>query len=184
MQAIEQETEKKMKQSVEKLRQDLLGLRSGRASADFLRGLQAEVYGTRMPLEQLATVTAPEVRLLLVTPFDPSQAAAIEKAIAQADLGLNPAREGNLIRVPIPSMSEEHRQALVKRLRKLAEEGRVAVRNLRREANSRVQKLEKAKDISQDDARQFGVRIQKLTDAHIAQIDRFTEQKAKALMEV
>ncbi|MBA3260316.1 MAG: ribosome recycling factor [Gemmatimonadales bacterium] len=170
-----------MHKAVENTRREFSTIRSGKASTALLDLVRVDAYGNAMPLNQVAMVAAPEPRLLTVQPFDKSLAPAIEKAIRDADLGLNPATQGNLIRVPLPALSEERRKELVKVVHKLAEEGKIAVRHARTDALSRVKKLE---HISGDDKSRSEKEIQKLTDDHVKQIDGLIQSKEAEIMEV
>jgi ribosome recycling factor len=166
---------------VENTRREFTTLRSGKASTALLDLVRVEAYGSPVPLNQVAMVAAPEPRLLTVQPFDKSLAHAIEKAIRDSDLGLNPATQGNLIRVPLPALSEERRKELVKVVHKLAEEGKIAVRHARTDAISKVKKLE---HVSSDDKTRAEKDIQKLTDDHVKQIDGLIHAKEAEIMEV
>jgi len=170
-----------MHKAVENTKREFSTIRSGKASTSLLDLVRVEAYGTAVPINQVAMVAAPEPRLLTVQPFDKSLAQAIEKAIREADLGLNPATQGNLIRVPLPALSEERRKELVKVIHKLAEEGRIAVRHARTDALSKVKKLE---HISKDDQTRAEKDIQKLTDDHVKQIDGLIHSKEAEIMEV
>lgn len=170
-----------MHKAVESTRREFSSIRSGKASVSLLDLVRVEAYGNMMPLNQVAMVAAPEPRLLTVQPFDKSLTQSIEKAIRDADLGLNPATQGTLIRVPLPALSEERRKDLVKVVHKLGEEGRIAVRHARTETLSRVKKLEK---ISEDDKSRAEKEIQKLTDEHIKQIESLIHSKEAEILEV
>jgi len=170
-----------MAKAVDSTRRELSTIRSGKASTSLLDLVRVEAYGSHVPLNQVAMVAAPEPRLLTVQPFDKGLAQAIEKAIRDADLGLNPASQGNLIRVPLPALSEERRKELVKVIHKLAEEGRIAVRHARTEAISKIKKLE---HISGDDKTRAEKEVQKLTDDHVKQIDGLIHAKEAEIMEV
>jgi ribosome recycling factor len=170
-----------MHKAVESTKREFSSIRSGKASTSLLDIIRVEAYGSHVPLNQVAMVAAPEARLLTVQPFDKSLAHSIEKAIRDSDLGLNPATQGNLIRVPLPALSEERRRDLVKVVHKLGEEGRIAVRHARTETLSKVKKLEK---ISEDDKRHAEKDIQKLTDEHIKQIDGLIHSKEAEILEV
>jgi ribosome recycling factor len=170
-----------MHKAVESTKREFSSIRSGKASSSLLDIVRVEAYGSHVPLNQVAMVAAPEPRLLTVQPFDKSLASAIEKAIRDSDLGLNPATQGNLIRVPLPALSEERRRDLVKVVHKLGEEGRIAVRHARTETLSKVKKLEK---ISEDDKRHAEKDIQKLTDDHIKQIESLINSKEAEILEV
>jgi ribosome recycling factor len=170
-----------MHKAIECTKRELGGIRSGKASPTLLDVVRVDAYGSSMPLNQVAMVSAPEPRLLTVQPFDKGLSQAIEKAIRDAGLGLNPASQGNVIRVPLPMLSEERRKELVKVVHKLAEEGRIAVRHARTDCLSKVKKLEK---ISEDDKARAEKDIQKLTDEHIRQIDGLIVSKEAEIMEV
>ena len=170
-----------MHKAVENTKREFTSIRSGKASTSLLDIVRVEAYGSQVPLNQVAMVAAPEPRLLTVQPFDKSLAHAIEKAIRDSDLGLNPATQGNLIRVPLPALSEERRKDLVKVVHKLGEEGRIAVRHARTDTLSKIKKLEK---ISEDDKRHAEKDIQKLTDEHIKQIDALIHSKEAEILEV
>jgi ribosome recycling factor len=170
-----------MQKAVESTKREFTTIRSGKASTALLDLVRVEAYGSPMPLNQVAMVTAPEPRLLTVQPFDKSLAPAIEKAIRDSDLGLNPSTQGNLIRVPLPALSQERRKELVKLVHKLAEEGRIAVRHARTDALARVKKLE---HVSEDDKSRADKDVQKLTDEHVKQIDALIQAKEAEIMEV
>ncbi len=170
-----------MHKAVESTKRELSGLRSGKASATLLDVVRVEAYGSHVPVNQVAMVSAPEPRLLTVQPFDKGLTQAIEKAIRDSGLGLNPATQGAVIRVPLPMLSEERRKELVKVVHKLAEEGRVGVRHARTDALSKIKKIEK---ISEDDKTRAEKDIQKLTDEHIKQIDGLIVSKEAEIMEV
>ena len=176
-----QEARTHMDRSIESVRRELGGVRSGKATTQLLDLVRVEAYGQSMPLNQVALVNAPEARLLTVQPFDKGLAQAVEKAIRDADLGLNPASQGALIRVPIPPLSEERRKELVRLTHKLAEEGRVAIRHARHEALNKIKKLEKT---SEDEKARADKEVQKLTDEHTAAIDKLLASKEAELMEV
>lgn len=175
---------KRMDKAVEVFRHELAGLRTGRASTSLLEPIHVHAYGTEMPLNQVATVSAPEPRLLVVQVWDKGLVKAVEKAIRESDLGLNPMTEGNVIRVPLPELSEERRRELVKVAHRYAEQARVAVRNIRRDAMDTLKRLEREGEISQDEHRRLADQVQKLTDEHIAAIDRLLEQKEKDILQV
>lgn len=170
-----------MHKAVESTKREFSSIRSGKATTSLLDLVRVEAYGSSVPLNQVAMVAAPEPRLLTVQPFDKSLAHAIEKAIRDADLGLNPATQGNLIRVPLPVLSEERRKDLVKVIHKLAEEGRIAVRHARTDALSKIKKIEK---VPEDDKTRAEKDVQKVTDEHIKQIDALIHAKEAEIMEV
>lgn len=170
-----------MDKAVDATRREFSGIRSGKATTSLLDLVRVEAYGAEVPLNQVGMVSAPEARLLTVQPFDKSLAPAIEKAIRDSDLGLNPASQGGLIRVPIPALNEERRKEMVKLVHKLAEEGRVAVRHARGETIHKIKKLDK---ISEDDKSRGEKDVQKMTDEHIKQIDQLIAAKEAEIMEV
>ncbi len=175
---------KRMDGAVEVLRRELAGLRAGRASTSLLEPVVVEAYGAEMPLNQLATISAPEPRLLTVQVWDRSLVKAVEKAIRNAGLGLNPMTDGALIRVPLPELSEERRQELVKVAHKYAEQARVAVRNVRRDAIDTLRRMLKEGELSEDEFHRLQEKVQKLTDEHVAAINRLLEQKEKDILTV
>jgi ribosome recycling factor len=175
---------KRMDSAVEDSRKKLATVRTGRASVSLLDNITVDYYGTQMPLNQVATIHAPEPTLLTVQPFDPTQLGNIEKAIRASELGLNPANDGKLIRVPIPPLTEERRKQMVKVVHEVAEEHRTAVRNIRRDANDHLKKMLKDKTISEDAEKDGLDQIQKLTDQHINRINEISENKEKEVMTV
>src|SRR5215468_3522547 len=164
------ESTKRMNVALDHVKHELAGVRTGRASVTILDGVHVEAYGARMPLNQLAGLSVPEPSLIVAQPFDPSQLGAIERAIRASDLGLNPANDGKVVRIPIPSLTDERRKELSRHVHKLSEEGRNGVRGVRRDANERLKKLLKDHKISEDDERKGLEEVQKLTDGHIKQI--------------
>jgi ribosome recycling factor len=176
------EVGKRMTTVVEHVRHELAGVRTGRASATILDPVHVEAYGSRMPLNQLASLSVPEPSLIIAQPFDPSQLGAIEKAIRASDLGLNPASDGKVIRIPIPALTDERRKELSRHVHKLAEEGRNGIRGVRREANDRLKKLLKDHKISEDDERKGLDEVQKLTDNHSKAIDDLQKKKDTELL--
>ena len=176
--------ERRMDGAVKSLHTEFSGLRTGRASTSLLDHVTVEAYGSHMPLNQLATVSAPEARLLTVQVWDMSMTKAVEKGIANAGLGLNPAAEGSLIRVPLPELSEERRKELTKVAAKYAENGRIAVRNVRRDGMDQLKQDEKGGVISEDEHRKLSDQIQKMTDKFIKQIDDALASKEKDIMSV
>ncbi|HHW14352.1 MAG TPA: ribosome recycling factor [Firmicutes bacterium] len=176
--------ETRMRGVVDATRHEFASIRTGRANPQILHRLQVEAYGSLMPLDQLANVSAPEGRLLVVTPFDKHTLKDIERAILKSDLGLTPANDGTVIRLAIPPLTEERRRELVKTIRKQAEEARVAVRNVRREGNEALKAAEKKGEITEDDSRRGQEEMQKLTDKYIAEIDELVAAKEKEIMEV
>ena len=174
----------RMDKAVEDFRAEMAAVRTGRASVHMLDGVQVEAYGSQMPLNQVATVHAPEAQLITVTPYDPSTLGAIEKAIRSADLGLNPMNDGKLIRVPVPQLTEERRRDMVKHLHKVLEEHRTAVRNIRRDGNHAIKKALKDKKITEDDERRALDEIQRLTDDEIKKMEELSKSKEKEVMTV
>ncbi len=181
---IETQSKARMEKAVEALQHDMSGIRTGRASISVLDHIRVDYYGTPTPLNQLANLHVPEPSLITVQPWDQSQISAIEKAIRSSDLGLNPANDGKLIRLPIPPLTEERRRDFVKRLHGIAEDHRVAVRNVRRDANEHLKKLMKDKNISEDEERKALEDIQKLTDSVMAKLDSAAKSKEKEIMAV
>jgi ribosome recycling factor len=181
---IKQDAEKRMQKAIESLNIDMGKIRTGRASVGFLDHVMVDYYGTLTPLSQVANVSSSDSRTLMVTPWEKSMLAAVEKAILTSDLGLNPASSGSAIRVPMPALTEERRKELIKVVRHEGEQGRVSIRNVRRDANTQLKDLVKDKSISEDDERRAAEVIQKLTDKYIAEIDALLVVKEKDLMEI
>ncbi|HEU4464105.1 MAG TPA: ribosome recycling factor [Gemmatimonadota bacterium] len=173
-----------MDKSVEAIRNELATVRTGKAAPALLDLIKVDAYGSQMPLNQMATISAPEPRLLVVQPYDPSQLGAIEKAIMSSDLGLVPNNDGKIIRLPIPPLTEERRKELVRLTHKIAEEGRIAIRNIRHDANKRIHQEQKDGDVSEDEMHRRLKEVQDLTDKHIATIDQMLERKEQEVMEV
>lgn len=178
------ETENHMKGIIEATKKEFQSVRTGRANANILDRVVVEYYGTPTPLTQVAGVSTPDARMLVVQPWDKSILSLIEKAIQKADLGLNPINDGSVIRLPIPQLTEERRKELVKVVKKEAEEKRIVVRNQRRDANDKVKALEKDGKIPEDESKRGLDEIQKLTDKYIQEIDKLLAQKEKEIMEV
>jgi len=174
----------KMEQAVAHLKDDLAGIRTGRAAPAVINRVTVEYYGTPVPLNQLAGVSVPEPRLLLIQPFDKSAISSIERAIMQSDLGITPSNDGNVIRLAFPPLTEERRKELVKQVHHRAEESRVAVRNVRRHAKEEMEKLERDASISQDDLIRGEKELQKLTDRFVTEVDEIQGHKEQELMEV
>lgn len=175
---------RKMDSALKALAHEFSGLRTGRASAGLLDGVQVEAYGSMMPMNQVGNVTAPEPRMLVVSVWDKSMVKAVEKAIANANLGLNPAVDGQTIRVPIPALSEDRRKELVKIAGKYAEQAKVAIRNVRRDGMDASKKEQKDGKISEDDLRKRETEIQKLTDDHVKKVDEMLATKEKDILSV
>jgi ribosome recycling factor len=172
---------RRMDKAIESTRTEFHSVRTGRASAALLDRISIDYYGQRTPLKQLATINVPEPRMLTIQPFDPSALGAVEKAIQESDLGLNPSNDGKLIRLPIPQLTEDRRKELVKIVKQMAEEGRVAVRNVRRDVIHHLKELD---DIGADEEHRAEDQVQKLTDGHVKQIDDLLRGKEAEIMEV
>ena len=175
---------RRMDKSIEAARDRFNTVRTGRASPALLDRIQVDYYGQPTPLRQLATINAPEARMLTVQPFDPSSIKAIEKAIRESDLGLNPSNDGKLIRLPIPQLTEERRKELVRLVRQMAEEGRTAVRNVRRDVMHDLKELVRDGEVGDDEERRAEDKAQKLTDEHVGRIDELLKHKEAEIMEV
>ena len=184
MEALVKDTSARMERSIEAFRKELGKVRTGRASFSVLDGVKVDYYGTPTPLQQVGTLSVPESRLLTVTPWDTKMIGPIEKAIQGSGLGLNPSSDGKTVRIPIPPLTEERRRELAKVVRKMAEDARVAVRNVRREAIEKLKDREKKKEISEDVVKRGQERIQKETDAHVKKIDEILKSKEQEILEV
>lgn len=178
------ETRPRMEGAIDDFRRKLASVRTGRAAVSLLDSVMVDYYGTPTPLNQMASVHAPEAQLLTVQPWDQSQLGAIEKAIRAADLGLNPSNDGKMIRVPVPALTEERRKQLARQVHEIAEEHRTAIRNVRRDANDRLKKLLKDKTISEDNERDALEEVQKLTNTYIGKIDELARTKEQELLSV
>ena len=178
------EAKQKMSVSVETVRRELSGMRTGRASLAMLDGIRIDYYGTPTPLNQVGNLSTPDPTLIQVQPWDAKLLPAIEKAIRTSDLDLNPQNDGKIIRIPIPQLTEERRKGLVKNAHKHAEEGRVAIRNVRRDANDHLKKMLKGHEVSEDDEKQAMAEVQKMTDQHIEQINETLKKKETEIMAV
>jgi ribosome recycling factor len=176
------EVKGRMDGAIERVRRDLANVRTGRATVGLLDGVQVEAYGSKMPINQVATLSIPEPAMIVAQPFDPSMMGAIEKAIRSSDLGLNPANDGKVVRIPIPALTDDRRKELSRHVHKQAEEGRNGVRLVRRDANDRLKKLLKDHKISEDDERKGLEQIQKLTDDHVKMIDELQKKKDGELL--
>ncbi len=179
-----QDASRRMDRSIEAARTELMSVRTGRASGALLDRIEIDYYGQRTPLKQLATINVPEPRMLTIQPFDPSSLKAIERAVQESDLGLTPSNDGKQIRLPIPTLTEERRKELVKVVRKIAEEGRIAIRNVRRDVIHHLKELAQKGEVGDDDERRAEERVQKLTDAHTNTIDELLKHKEAEIMEV
>lgn len=182
--AVIQNSQERMEKAIHNLRREFASVRAGRATPSMLDKVMVDYYGAQMPINQVAGVTSPEPRMLIVSPWEKSMLGEIEKAIQKSDLGLNPANDGQVLRLVIPALTEERRQELVKQVRKITEETRVAIRNIRRDSNDDLKKAEKAGDITEDDVRRLLERIQQITDKSIANVDGLLEDKEKDLTQV
>ena len=174
----------RMDKAVEDFRREMASTRTGRASVHMMDSVKVDYYGEMMPLNQIATVHAPEPQLITIQPFDPSSLGSIEKAIRTADLGLNPMNDGKMIRVPVPALTEERRKEMVKHLHKILEEHRTAVRNIRRDGNEAIKKAMKDKKINEDDEKRSLEEIQRLTDDEIKKMEEMSKGKEKEVMEI
>jgi ribosome recycling factor len=183
MQTVVRKAEQDMKRVIDATLKHFNGVRTGRASVALVEGIHVDYHGTMTPLNQLASLAVPERRLVTIQPWDPSAVQAIEKAILKSDLGITPANDGKMIRLAIPTLTEERRKELVKVIHKMAEEGRVIIRNHRRDANDTLKKMEKAKQISEDDVRKGAEQIQDLTNKMIKGLDELLTKKEKEIME-
>ncbi len=184
MEALVKDTSARMERSIEAFRKELGKVRTGRASFSLLDGVKVDYYGTPTPLQQVGTLSVPESRLITVTPWDTKMIGPIEKAIQGSGLGLNPSSDGKMVRIPIPPLTEERRKELAKVVRKMGEDARVAVRNVRREAIEKLKDREKKKEISEDVVKRGQERIQRETDAHVKKIDEILKSKEQEILEV
>ncbi|MCX7600239.1 MAG: ribosome recycling factor [Armatimonadetes bacterium] len=180
---IVQDAERHMKSSVTALERELATVRTGRASPALLDPVKVDYYGTTLPINQLATISVPEPRLLVIAPWDPSSLPAIERAIMGSDLGLNPQSDGKVIRLQIPPLTEERRRELAKLVTRMAEDGKVAIRNIRRDANEHLDKLEKAGGVSEDEIEAAKKRVQQLTDKYVERVEEVLARKVQEIME-
>ena len=176
------EVKTRMDAAIERVRKDMANVRTGRATVGLLDGVQVEAYGAKMPINQVAALSVPEPALIVAQPFDPSLMGAVEKAIRASDLGLNPANDGKVVRIPSPSLTDERRKELSRHVHKQAEEGRNGVRQVRRDANERLKKLLKDHKISEDDERKGLDQVQKMTDDHVKMIDDLQTKKDQELL--
>jgi ribosome recycling factor len=182
MQNIQKDVDARMAAAIDTLAHELAAVRTGRASAALLEGIRVDYYGTPTPVAQMASVTVPDARTLMVQPWDATQLKAIEKAIIASDLGLTPSNDGKAIRLTLPTPTEERRKQLAKSVGKIAEDSRVAIRNLRREANEKLKALAKDKQVSEDDERRGHDQIQKTTDRYIAKVDELLKKKEQEIL--
>ncbi len=184
MNQVKSQAESKMEKAIQVLKKDLLTIRAGRANPALLDKVTVEYYGTEMPINQMANISTPDPRTLAIQPWDKSALGEIERAILKSDLGLTPTNDGSVIRITIPPLTEERRNELVKVARKMGEEAKVAIRNVRRDANDEIKKLEKNGEIPEDTARRGQEEIQKLTDRFIKEVDQVVAAKEKEMMEI
>jgi ribosome recycling factor len=176
------EVKTRMDAAIDRVRRDMAAVRTGRATVSLLDGIHVDAYGSKMPINQVATLSIPEPALIVAQPFDPSVMGALEKAIRASDLGLNPASDGKVLRIPIPSLTDERRKELSRHVHKQAEDGRNAVRQVRRDANDRLKKLLKEHKVSEDDERKGLDHVQKITDDHVKMIDELQAKKDQNLL--
>ncbi len=181
---VHSDTEERMKKAVEAISRELSTIRTGRATTALLEGIKVDYYGTMTPLNQIASISIPDPRLLVIQPWEKKMITEIAKAIQRSDLGLNPLTDANVVRLPIPPLTEERRKELVKIVKRIAEEGKIAVRNIRRDANEKFKQAEKDKEISEDESRKAQENVQELTDKFIEQIDELFNKKEKEVMEI
>jgi ribosome recycling factor len=183
-QTVKKNAEDRMQKAIASLKKELATLRAGRAHASLLDRVQVDYYGAPTPVNQLGTISTPDPRTIVIQPWDKSVIGDIEKAILKSDLGLTPSNDGSVIRINLPALTEERRMELVKMTRKFGEEGKVAIRNIRRDANDEIKKLEKSGDISEDESRRHQDEIQKMTDRYIGEVDKILSAKEAEIMEV
>lgn len=176
--------EEKMKKTVKSLESELQTIRAGRANPHVLDKITAECYGTEMPINQLANISTPEARVIVISPYDASTIKSIEKGINKSDLGINPSNDGKVIRLVFPELTEERRKSLTKDVKKKGEDSKVAVRNIRRDAIDKVKKMEKNSEITEDELKNLETEIQKLTDKYIGEVDKLVEAKNKEVMSI
>jgi len=184
MKELFEDGRKRMQKSLKAFKEEMARVRTGRASVSLLEGIKVDYYGTKMPIPQMATVTVQEGRYIVIQPWDVSTVKAIEKAIMESDLGLTPTSDGKTIRITVPPLTEERRRDLVKLVRRMAEEARVAIRNIRRELMDELKKMKKEGEISEDDFHRFQDQVQKLTDEFIGKIEEVLEEKEKEILTV
>jgi ribosome recycling factor len=183
-QELKRKTNERMAVAIDSLKKEFASIRTGRASLALLDGIMVNYYGSLTPLQQLSSLSIPESRQITIQPWDPKIIPDIEKAIMKSDLGITPVNDGRIIRIHVPPLTEERRKQLVKVVKKKAEEAKVAIRNIRRDTNEEIKKLEKENHLSEDDVKRFHDEIQKLTDSYIAKVDEILNHKEKEIMEV
>ncbi|MCP4752047.1 MAG: ribosome recycling factor [Proteobacteria bacterium] len=184
MEELFQEIERKMEKAIEVLKKDFQKVRTGRANPAILDNVMVDYYGTATPLNQVGNISVPDPQMIVISPWEKKMLSDIEKAVQRADLGLTPQNDGNIIRLPIPPLTEERRKEMVKQIKKLGENAKIPIRNVRREGNEKLKKMEKSKEISQDEQKQHMAKIQTLTDGHVETVDELIGAKEKELMEV
>ena len=184
MEATLQEIEKKMRRALEILGQDFQKVRTGRANPAVLDGINVDYYGTPTPLSQVGNITVPDPQMIVITPWEKKMLGDIEKEILKSDLGMTPQNDGNIIRLPVPALTEERRKEMVKQIKKMGEESKISFRNVRRDGNDKLRKMEKAKEISQDDLKLYTTKIQEVTDKYVAEADKVMAAKETELMSV
>ncbi|EGQ0359148.1 ribosome recycling factor [Staphylococcus pseudintermedius] len=184
MKEIIQDAKTRMKKSTENLSRELAQINAGRANSNLLAGVQVDYYGAPTPVQQLASINVPEARLLVVSPYDKTSLADIEKAIIAANLGVNPTSDGDVIRIMVPALTEERRKEIVKEVKKTGENAKVSIRNIRRDANDTLKRQEKDGDITEDELRNGSDEVQKITDSSIKEIDQLVADKEKDIMSV
>jgi len=183
MDTVFDQAKHKMDVSIEHLTKEFAGVRTGRASVGLLEGINVDYYGTETPINQVANVSTPDPLTISIQPWEQKMIAAVEKAILASDLGLTPSNDGKVVRITMPPLTEERRRDLTKHVRKVAEDTKIAMRNVRREAIEQIKKLEKEKTVSEDDAKRGNEKVQKIIDEHIAQVDKITAEKEKEIMD-
>ncbi len=184
MEELAKETSNKMDKAIEVLEKDFQKVRTGRANPAILDGISVDYYGTMTPLSQVGNISVPDPQMIVITPWEKKLLGDIEKAILKADLGMTPQNDGNIVRPPIPALTEERRKEMVKQIKKMGEDSKVSIRNVRRDANDKLKKMEKDKEITQDDVKLYTGKIQETTDEHVKTVDITIANKEKELMEV
>lgn len=181
-QSIFSEAKIKMDKAIEHYKKELSSIRTGRASSSILNSIKVDYYGTPTPLNNISNITIPEAQLISIQPFDPSSLELIEKSISESDLGLTPNNDGNVIRLNIPALTQERRQELVKQVHKIIEDGRISIRNIRRDANDQLKKLEKSHDLSEDNLKRELENIQEITDTYIQNLNQIQDSKEQEIL--
>ncbi len=184
MEELLKEANKKMSKSIEALERDFQKVRTGRANPAILDGISVDYYGTMTPLSQVGNISVPDPQMIVITPWEKKLLSNIEREILKADLGMTPQNDGNIIRLPIPPLTEERRKEMVKQIKKMGEDAKVSIRNVRRDANDKLKKLEKDKEATQDDVKMYTGNVQDVTDKHVKEVDSAIADKEKELMEV